>query len=75
MKKLCFRFEVIWCRSDVGGKTPPINFPQALPSSAPLLSNSVSGLKLFGAGVTLEGRLQRMVFLGHYKVVHFWLPV
>ena len=23
MKKLCFRFKVMWCRGDVGGKSPP----------------------------------------------------
>ena len=34
MKKLCLRFVFVWCRGDVGGKTPPNYFLQALPSGA-----------------------------------------
>ena len=31
-------------------------------------------MKLFGAGVTLEVRLGRIIFFRHYLMVHFRLP-
>ena len=34
VKKLRFRYEVTYCRGDVGGKTPQNDIVQALPSSA-----------------------------------------
>ena len=34
MKKLRFRFKVMWYRGDAGGKTTPYDFLQVLPSSA-----------------------------------------
>ena len=34
MKELRLRFEIMRCRGDFGGKTPPNDFIQALPNSA-----------------------------------------
>ena len=34
VKKLCFRFEVIWFRGDIRGKTPMNDFLQTLPSTS-----------------------------------------
>ena len=34
VEKLCFRFEIVCFRGDIGGKMPPNDFPQALPSCA-----------------------------------------
>ena len=77
VKKLCFRSEVNWSMGDVGRKTPPNDFLQALHSSAPYVTceENVSGLNLFGARVTSEVRLHRMISFRQYLEVDFRLPV